>query len=41
VIWKGHNPMPSEEGRAKPDDVWNLVNYVRSLAEKKVAQKSK
>lgn len=41
VIWKGHDPMPSEEGRAKPDDVWNLVNFVRSLAEKKVVQKSK
>ena len=26
--------MPPEGDRAKDDDVWNLVNYVRSLAKK-------
>ena len=41
VISKGSNPMPDEGSRAKPEEIWNLVNYVRSLAEKKVAQKSK
>jgi mono/diheme cytochrome c family protein len=41
VISKGHKPMPDEGSRAKPEEIWNLVNYVRSLAEKKVAQKPK
>ncbi|MDE3135826.1 MAG: cytochrome c [Acidobacteriota bacterium] len=41
VISKGHNPMPDEGSRAKPEEIWNLVNYVRSLAEKKTAQKTK
>ena len=41
VIAKGSNPMPDEETRAKPEDIWNLVNYVRSLAEKKATAKSK
>ena len=41
VISKGHKPMPGEESRAKPEQIWNLVNYVRSLAEKKEAQKAK
>jgi mono/diheme cytochrome c family protein len=41
VISKGHNPMPDEGSRAKPAEIWNLVNYVRSLSEKKVAQKTK
>lgn len=35
VIAKGHKPMPDEEGRAKPVDIWNMVNYIRSLSEKK------
>ena len=26
--------MPPEGDRAKDDDVWNMVNYVRSLAKK-------
>lgn len=41
VISKGHKPMPNEETRAKPTEIWNLVNYVRSLSKKKQAQKSK
>jgi mono/diheme cytochrome c family protein len=41
VISKGHDPMPAEESRAKPNEIWNLVNYVRSFAETKVSQKSK
>lgn len=34
IIDKGKGEMPPEGSRAKPDDLWNLVNYVRSLASK-------
>jgi mono/diheme cytochrome c family protein len=32
VIQKGKGEMPPEGDRAKPEDVWNLVNYLRSFA---------
>lgn len=34
IIVKGKGQMPGEEGRAKPDDVWNLVIYIRSMSKK-------
>jgi mono/diheme cytochrome c family protein len=34
VIKNGKGDMPTEGDRAKPDDIWNMVNYVRSLAKK-------
>jgi len=34
VIRKGKGEMPPEGDRAKDDDIWNMVNYVRSLAKK-------
>ena len=34
VIRKGKGEMPPEGDRAKDDDIWNLVNYIRSLAKK-------
>jgi mono/diheme cytochrome c family protein len=34
VIRKGKGEMPLEGDRAKDDDIWNLVNYIRSLAKK-------
>ena len=34
VIRHGKNEMPPEGDRAKDDDIWNLVNYIRSLAKK-------
>ena len=34
VIRHGKGEMPPEGDRAKDDDIWNLVNYVRSLAKK-------
>ena len=34
VIRKGKGDMPLEGDRAKDDDIWNLVNYVRSFAKK-------
>ena len=35
IIRKGKGDMPPEGDRAKSDDVWNLVNYIRSFAKKK------
>jgi mono/diheme cytochrome c family protein len=34
IIRKGKGDMPPEGDRAKNDDVWNLVNYIRSLKKK-------
>lgn len=31
---KGKGEMPPEGDRAKNDDIWNLVNYIRSLKKK-------
>jgi mono/diheme cytochrome c family protein len=33
-IRNGKGDMPPEGDRAKDDDIWNMVNYVRSLAKK-------
>ena len=34
IIKKGKGDMPPEGTRLKSDELWNLVNYVRSLAKK-------
>jgi len=34
VIRHGKGEMPLEGDRAKDDDIWNLVNYVRTFAKK-------
>jgi len=34
IIEKGKGQMSGEEGRMKPAQIWNVVNYVRSLAKK-------
>jgi mono/diheme cytochrome c family protein len=34
VIKNGKGQMPGEGDRAKPEDIWNMVIYVRSLAKK-------
>jgi mono/diheme cytochrome c family protein len=34
IIKNGHDDMPPEGGRARPGKLWDLVNYVRSLARK-------
>ena len=34
VIRTGKGEMPPEGDRAKDDDIWNMVNYIRSLAKK-------
>ena len=39
IIKNGKGDMPLEGDRAKTEDLWNLVNYVRSLAKKPAADK--
>lgn len=34
IIRNGKGDMPPEGDRAKDDDIWNMVNYIRSLAKK-------
>lgn len=34
IIRKGKGDMPPEGERAKDDDVWSLVNYIRTFAKK-------
>lgn len=34
IIRKGKGDMPPEDNRAKDDDVWNLVHYLRAFAKK-------
>ena len=35
IIKNGKGDMPPEGSRAKQDQLWNLVNYIRSIAKKK------
>lgn len=35
IIKNGHEEMPPEGSRVKPEENWDLVNYVRSLAKPK------
>ena len=39
IIKNGKGETPSEGDRAKPDAIWNLVNYIRSLAKKEASTK--
>lgn len=39
IIKNGKGEMPSEGDRAKPDAIWNLVNYIHSLAKKESSTK--
>ena len=41
VITNGKNAMPPEGKRATPEQIWSLVNYVRSFAGKKPAPTAK
>ncbi len=35
LIKNGKDKMPGEGDRAKPDEIWNLVHYVRGLSQTK------
>ena len=41
VITNGKGGMPAEGKRATPEQIWNLVNYVRSFAQKKPSPAAK
>ena len=41
IITNGKGGMPAEGKRATPEQIWDLVNYVRSFAQKKSASASK
>lgn len=41
IIKNGKGDMPSEGDRAKPDDIWSLVNYIRTFTKKGGAAKEK
>ena len=41
IIKNGLGEMPSEGDRAKTDEIWNLVIYIRSFGKKEAAAKSK
>jgi mono/diheme cytochrome c family protein len=41
VIKNGKGKMTAEGDRAKPDDLWNLVNFIRSLANNEPGTKPK
>jgi mono/diheme cytochrome c family protein len=41
IIKSGKGDMPPEGNRLKSDGLWNLVNYVRSLAKKETPQENK
>jgi len=34
IIEKGRGKMMGEEGRLKPEQIWNVVNYVRAFSKK-------
>jgi mono/diheme cytochrome c family protein len=34
IIYNGKGKMMGEEGRLKPDEIWDVVNFVRSLSKK-------
>ena len=37
ILKNGHGNMPQEGDRAKPEQLWDLLNYVHSLAKKPAA----
>jgi mono/diheme cytochrome c family protein len=41
IIKNGKGDMPAEGDRSKPDAIWDLVNYIRSMAKKDSAPKPK
>jgi mono/diheme cytochrome c family protein len=41
IIAKGKGKMPAGADQMKPDEIWNMVSYVRSFAGKSTAAKAK
>lgn len=41
IISKGRGKMPAGADQMKPDEIWMMVNYVRTLVDKTAATKAK
>jgi hypothetical protein len=42
IIRNGKDKMPAEDsGRAKTDDVWNLIHYIRAMGKGQAAEPPK
>ncbi len=41
IISNGKGKMTGEEKRVKPEQIWDMVNYIRTFARKDLPQKSK
>lgn len=41
ILKNGHGNMPQEGDRVKPEQLWDLVNYVRTLAKKQASTDQK
>lgn len=41
ILAKGKGKMPGDEGRMKPEQLWHMVNYIRSFAKNESLSKSK
>jgi mono/diheme cytochrome c family protein len=41
ILKTGHGNMPPEGDRVKPEQLWDLVNYIRSLARKQAPPEPK
>jgi mono/diheme cytochrome c family protein len=41
IITKGKGKMPAGADQMKPDEIWNMVSYIRSFAEKSAPAKTK
>jgi mono/diheme cytochrome c family protein len=41
IIKTGHGNMPPEGGRVKPEQLWDMVNYIRSLTRKQPPAEAK
>jgi len=41
ILAKGRGKMPGEEDRLKPEQIWNVINYIRSLGKKEPPPKPK
>lgn len=41
IVAKGKGKMPSGDEQMKPDEIWNMVSYIRSFAGKSAPEKEK
>lgn len=41
IISKGKGKMPGDEARMKPDQIWHMINYIRSFTKKDTSPNTK